>query len=287
MIAREERNAPRRYWLVDVDGTLLNSRGEISPRNRAVLERAARAGIEVVLATGRTYPSLLRLTGGWDLPFHCITNGGAVALTPQARAVRYVNALPAALWPEIAAALADEGLSPVVFGHRHPEPPLLYVSRRTGDPHFEAYLGRNALMARVVADLAAADIPDVIEVAALGRGAGFEEASRRVMARFEGATRHHCMVLFINSAHGKITEFFHPHTSKWRAFLGMFPDAAAHPERIVAVGDEANDVEMIAGAGLGIAMGNATPSLKAVADAVTADHDHDGLAQALEPLLDG
>ncbi|MCH7552243.1 HAD hydrolase family protein, partial [Patescibacteria group bacterium] len=49
-----------RYLLVDLDGTLLNSQGEITPRNRAVLSRAVDAGMTLVLASGRTYPSLQR-----------------------------------------------------------------------------------------------------------------------------------------------------------------------------------------------------------------------------------
>ncbi|MCH7555265.1 MAG: HAD hydrolase family protein [Proteobacteria bacterium] len=93
------------------------------------------------------------------------------------------------------------------------------------------------------------------------------------------------MVLFLNANFGKITEFFHPEASKWSAFQGMFPEA--EQERVIAIGDEANDREMIAGAGLGIAMGNATAELKEVADRVTTDHDADGLAEALEPLLNG
>jgi hypothetical protein len=271
--------------LVDVDGTLLTSRGEITPRSRAALVRAVERGLTLVLATGRTYPSLLRIAGGVDVPFHSITNGGAVALTPGMAAVRYVNPLAPAAWPPIVEALLTEGLSPVVFGHRHPEPPLLYVASRAGDPHFESYLSRNALQARIVPDLAAAEVADVIEVAALGRGERFNAASTRVMARFNGHTRHHSMVLFIDAAYGKITEFFDAGTSKWHAFLGMFPEAGRHPETVIAIGDEANDVEMIRAAGMGIAMGNGTPELKAVADRVTADHDHDGLAEALEDLL--
>jgi hypothetical protein len=137
----------------------------------------------------------------------------------------------------------------------------------------------------VVPNLARADLPHVIEVAALGRGDVFDAASARVMARFNGQTRHHSMVLFINAAYGKITEFFDAGTSKWHAFLGLFPEAARHPERVIAIGDEANDMEMIQAAGMGIAMGNGTPELKAAADRVTADHDHDGLAAALEALL--
>jgi hydroxymethylpyrimidine pyrophosphatase-like HAD family hydrolase len=212
-----------------------------------------------------------------------IANGGAVGLTPGLAAVHYVNALQADAWRAIAQALAGEGLSVVVFGHRHPAPPLLHVTTRQGDPHFESYLSRHTLASNVVPDLLAAEIPQVVEVAALGRGDAFEAASARVMERFASAARTHCMALYIQERYGRITEFFHPDTSKWRAFVGLFPDA--RPERVIAVGDEANDLEMIAAAGCGIAMGNATPELKAVARHVTAGNDSEGLALALEALL--
>ncbi|MCZ6646224.1 MAG: HAD hydrolase family protein [SAR324 cluster bacterium] len=282
-----EPGLPWRYLLVDMDGTLLNSRGEITPRSRAALGRAVQAGLELVLASGRTYPSLLRVGEPLGLPFHLISNGGAVGLTPRVEAVSYTNCLAAAAWPEIAEALLAEGLSVLVFSHRHPGPPLFYVASLQGHPHFEAYIGRHHALCRVADNLPGAPIPAVVEVAALGSGAQFEAASARVMARLEDRSRNHSMVLFLNRNFGKITEFFHPATSKWAAFQGMFPEAVRRPQSVIAIGDEANDLDMIAGAGLGIAMGNATNELKAVADLVTGDNDADGLADALEPLLNG
>ena len=274
-----------RHLIVDLDGTLLNSRGEITPRSHAVLERAIAAGITLVLASGRTYPSLMRVGRALRTPYHLIANGGAVGLTPAVKAVSYTSFLPAGLWPEIVHALLAEGLSVLVFRHRHPEPPLFYVNSLRGHAHFESYIGRHHAFCRVEPRLASVDIPDVVEVAALGSGTEFDEASARVLERFSGSTRNHSMVLFLNADYGKITEFLHPEASKWAAFKGMFPGAEL--ARVIAIGDEANDMDMIAGAGLGIAMGNATGELKSVADLVTADHDADGLAEALEPLLDG
>src|SRR5271154_3687836 len=96
---------PWRYLLVDLDGTLLDSQGRITPRSRSVLMRAVASGVTLVLATGRTYPSLLRVAGGIGIPFHAISNGGAVGLTPGLTAVPYVNPLPAALWPEVVEAM--------------------------------------------------------------------------------------------------------------------------------------------------------------------------------------
>ena len=51
---------------------------------------------------------------------------------------------------------------------------------------------------------------------------------------------------------------------------------------VMAVGDSGNDLSMIEDAGLGVAMGNATPEILAAADAVTADNNHDGVALAIE-----
>ncbi len=278
--------APKRQWrylLVDVDGTLLDSRGRISPRSEAVLREAVSAGLTLVLATGRTYPSLLRAVGGLDFPFPAITNGGAVGLTPRADAVPYVSLLDPAVWPRVVEGLREEGLSVVVYGHRHPAPPQIVIASERGHPHFESYVGRNRAQIRVEPNLARAEIADVVEVAALGSGEAFDAASARVRERFAAETESHTMVLFIAAQFGKITEFFRPGTSKWHAFLGLFPQA--RPETVIAVGDEANDREMIAAAGLGIAMGNATAELKATADRVTGHHDEDGLAEALEPIL--
>ena len=53
-------------------------------------------------------------------------------------------------------------------------------------------------------------------------------------------------------------------------------------ENIIAFGDEANDIEMLTAAGLGIAMGNSNTSVKAIADFVTKSNDDDGTVYALE-----
>jgi len=277
--------ADARYLLLDVDGTLLTSGGEITARSRAALARAVDQGWTLVLASGRTYPSLWRVGAPLGLPFHAIANAGAVGLAPGLARVTYTNFLAPTLWPQIVRALQAEGLSVIVFAHRHPEPPLFYVESPRGHPHFEAYLGRHREAARTTPGLAEQAIADVVEVAALGSGPAFEKGSAQVLARFGDRSRNHSMVLFLSAQYGKITEFFDAGTSKWHAFCGMFPEAARHPERVIALGDEANDEEMIRTAGLGIAMGNATEALKAVADRVTTDHDHEGVALALEPLL--
>ncbi len=70
-----------------------------------------------------------------------IANGGAVGLTPGLERVSYTKLLPASAWPAVVRALLAENLSPVVFRHRHPEPPLFRIQSRSGYPRFEPRRG--------------------------------------------------------------------------------------------------------------------------------------------------
>ena len=56
-------------------------------------------------------------------------------------------------------------------------------------------------------------------------------------------------------------------------------------ENLMAIGDEENDLSMIKFAGVGVAMGNAVPAVKEAAQRVTSDCDHDGVAEAIEKIL--
>ena len=57
------------------------------------------------------------------------------------------------------------------------------------------------------------------------------------------------------------------------------------PSELVAVGDSENDIEMLTWAGMGVAVGNASEKLKKAAQLVVSDHDHSGVAEAIEILF--
>jgi hypothetical protein len=75
------------------------------------------------------------------------------------------------------------------------------------------------------------------------------------------------------------------HASKAEALAVLMERWGRSLEEVVAFGDDTNDVEMIAESGIGVAMGNAVPEVKAVADRITGTNDEDGVAQMLEELL--
>ena len=74
--------------------------------------------------------------------------------------------------------------------------------------------------------------------------------------------------------------------TKWSAVERLAAGWGIATAAICAVGDDVNDIPMIRAAGLGVAMGNAQPAVKAAADRIAPSHDEDGLAEVVAWLLE-
>ncbi len=82
-----------------------------------------------------------------------------------------------------------------------------------------------------------------------------------------------------------VLEVFDPAVNKWQGLLHVAGTHGIDPADIIAVGDDVNDLPMIKNAGLGVAMGNARPEVRAAAKRVIGRNDEDGLARFLEELV--
>ena len=92
-------------------------------------------------------------------------------------------------------------------------------------------------------------------------------------------------MLINKSYQGHILEVLPASVSKWTALQQLAAREGIMPADIIAVGDDENDIDMLRHAGLGIAMGNATETVKAAADHVTGSNAEDGLVQAIERFV--
>ena len=80
-------------------------------------------------------------------------------------------------------------------------------------------------------------------------------------------------------------EFLHPLAGKGQAVRALCRQLTIPASDVIGIGDADNDTDLVRWAGLGIAMGNATESLLAVADHVTASNEDDGLAKAIRRFV--
>ena len=84
-----------------------------------------------------------------------------------------------------------------------------------------------------------------------------------------------------------ILEAFDSLTSKWAGISWVCQRTRDRPGKDRAIGDQVNDISMIRGAGLGIAMANAIDEMHELADHVTLDHNESGVAHAIDRVLSG
>ncbi len=283
-----------RYRLIgiDFDGTLLGREGHISPRNRAAIAQAHAQGVLVVPCTGRCWQEarrpLAELNG--EAQTGVFVTGAAVCDIATGR-VRDT----AELTPDVAADLVHDLADA-------PESVLLFRNReRVGHDYLVTGHGRLTENTRwwfTVMEVPVAhrahpgpqDLKHVLRVGMVAPASYARPKARQIAARYgQGVTVHSFQALHMPDQVDPldVLEVFAGGVDKWRGLAWLAAQHGIAAREIAVIGDEINDISMMRQAGCGIAMGNAVDSLKSAARYVTADCDHDGVAQAIECLLAG
>jgi len=278
-----------RYKLlaVDLDGTLLDSQGRLSAANRAALHRAHEAGLRVCLCTGRclteTRPVIEQI--GLDLD-HAVVVCGAIVSDARTGATLHCDALDEAAADEICRFFLDRGYSVAVL-HDAWSTGFDYSLVR-GQTYHEGFGRWFSVMPCTVRPHATGQpwpAPPV-RATVIESAGKLEALSPQVRAAFP-ADRTRFNFIHVPVYDVYVLEFFAPLVNKWygvRKLCRRFGIAAAE---VAAIGDAINDLELVAEAGLGLAVANACPPVLAAADVVTASNDEDGVTEAVERILAG
>lgn len=284
-----------RYELVviDLDGTMLGRNGRVSERNRAALAEARAAGLEVIIATGRALiESLepLRAVGHEGL---VVAAGGSLLCDATSGRTIERCVMPHDLVVQITRSLMRHGHKALIL--KDPDATgydYLAVGPAQLDPASQWWF--KSLPVRVRFSEALEEDPhphDTVRAGSVAQGDALAGIAAELRADLgDRALLQHWSAVTATEATGSSThllEIFNRQVSKWTMISAHCRRMGIDERAVVAIGDEINDVEMIRGAGLGIAMGNAVPAVKAVADRVTGDHDSDGLGQAIDHVLAG
>ena len=271
-----------RLLALDIDGTTLDPEGEITDNARKAVGLALRSGLRVVLCTGRRYRSTLPIARSLGLAGPVVVHNGALVKDTRRGRTLEASYLAAEVQAEIRAVLRPHG-PPLVYVDGWPEEDVLTEPHGSIHPHQAEYLDHYGAQCRFVPDLGAAPRTDVVMMSVVADAPAIEALRPRALRALGDRVRAHAVSGPRRRVHS--LEILAPGTGKWPALRRLAEAEGIAPHEIAAVGDDRNDVDLVAGAGLGIAMGNAVPEILAVAELVVSGNDRDGVAEAIDAVL--
>src|SRR5689334_19528955 len=274
-----------RMIAIDLDGTLLSPTGEVTPRTKAAVHTALRAGLLICFATGRNMTEsqmVLDAVAHYDT---AVFVGGAMVIDTRQRTTLHRTAMQPQLAREICALLEEMGHAALALQDTGQAGVDYLISDGIELNHAtHQWLKVTRATVHKRADLATTTHEHTVRVGIVAGPEQAKDVQAKLTELYDG--RIVCHSIHVPAYGVDVLEVFDPAVNKWEGILHVARRHGILPEQIIAVGDDINDITMLANAGLGVAMGNAKPEAVAVADRVINHNGADGLAEFLEELVD-
>lgn len=265
---------------LDLDGTTLNSAKHISERTRKALEAAAEKGVHIVVATGRPFAALPKDVFDIHAIRYMLTSNGAAITDLEKNEIFYENCLDTGTVEAAVEMLKDTDyiLEGFIGGKAYIEKEYYDHVKKTG----RSFRDVNYILdtRNPIEDLCGFLLEHREHVENIN--VNFEDVSckpalREMLLTLPNAT--------ITTSFKNNMEIGGPTTSKAEALRQLGKLLGVHKDEMLAAGDSPNDMAMLKEAGIAVVMGNGEEEVKAVADYITSDNDHDGVGEAVEKFV--
>ena len=257
-----------RLLALDIDGTMLDSRGRVPAANRDAIARAIEAGVEVALATGRRYdfarPIFEQLPG----PLTLILSNGAIVKTRDGETLMR-HLLPREIARDVLARAPQHRDSAAVVFDRPREGQVVFEAIDWEHPRHGRFFAANRPFLSEVAPLEACLTEDPIQVMFTGGCV----AMRALFDDLQRDGRHGLFSVALTEYEHRdfsLVDVVRAGCSKGTALRDWAERRGFRRDEVMAIGDNLNDLQMLEFAGTPVLMGNALPELKARGWAVTA-----------------
>ena len=280
---------------VDLDGTLLDSSGKVSPRNIKAIGDLRDAGFKVVPATGRSWRESRRVFEVIQAKGMAVTSGGSVLSDAATGKTIERLTMDPELVLRLTLALLERGLlAHLLRDHDSSCHDYCLVGTGHVNPATEWWLKTHEVDVRrvdTIDDLKKLGFDHVLRVGAVERGDVLAPVCAAMREQFHGqATMQSWSAVTSNAAIGSEThllEMYCVNTDKWTMIQRLRDRHGLSNDQVFAIGDGLNDLIMVREAGVGIAMQNAHAELRPLANHIAPHHHDDGFAHVVEQILSG
>jgi Cof subfamily protein (haloacid dehalogenase superfamily) len=265
-------NTTLRLLVCDLDGTLLEPDGSVSPRTHAALAALRADGVRVAIATGRIPRGIEAIVDDLELGGPQITmHGGLVVDLASGEEIYSATLSPDEL--DTLLAVATELALPTLLCY-----PAGFRTNVLTQEVIDLFVPYNEPLPELVSDLTQLRTSGPHKVAIWTGEAGYEGAMAYAADRLRGQ-------FAITSGDNRSLELLPPGVNKARATVSLAAWMGVSREAIAAIGDGTNDIELLAAAGRSVAMRHARPEVRAAATTTIPQHLPDDAGSAISILF--
>ncbi len=271
---------PIKALFLDIDGTLVTHDDRISHTVKRSLQLAIDKGVLVTLCTGRTRHRLIPIAEQMPgKPGYAITSNGGVVIDLNTGETIYRHLMPVPIALHVIKAIVDSGSEPYVF--EDSDLPGIEGSRVLFHPNLPVGHWAEVPRYRPFAEMMK-ELPfEPVSVSCFGHPNKMRPLAAQLLEEMKGS------VSIIQSGSNETwgVEIYVANINKQLGLETIAARLQVDQNEIMAIGDHINDLEMIQWAGIGVAMGNALPEIRAAANWTTSSVLQDGVARAIENFI--
>ena len=283
---------------IDLDGTLLNSYGEVSNENKQAIKNAINKGVEVVLSSGRIGDSVESIAHDLSANNYYISGNGSMLYNMQEDKIEYENFIEKEKMLKLIKICEENSIYYSIYTENMVITKSLKYnvafynyenSKKAFDKRTNINIVQNIyeyvenlknnkflkiticddseiIFSRIIDKFKKINNIDVLDVAHMSRKI-IKDGTEEVPVEYY------------------YTEITNKNVDKWTAIEYLIRKINIKKEEVIAIGDNMNDEIMIKNAGLGVSMGQANPKIKEIADVVTQDNNNNGVAFILNKIF--
>ncbi|NMA65984.1 MAG: HAD family phosphatase [Clostridiaceae bacterium] len=256
---------------VDIDGTLLNDKGQLTEGNKEAIRKAVDKGVVFTIATGRAVQGVINLIEALNIDIPFITYNGAMVIMGKSREILYERKLNEEDARIIINLGKENGSSVMVWNNNN-----LYVTAM--DERVDKYKNISKVKPILIENMDEVINGGVSKVLWYNDVEKINEYQKEIDQYISNNVNFHTSQPYFLEFNDKLA-------SKAIAMENLGKHFGIQQSEMIAVGDGYNDLSMIDYAGLGVAMANAPDEIKQRADYVTLSNNDDGVAHVIREFI--